>query len=264
MALGAMIFGCSEAKFSGAVPAEAMYGPNNQQLPEEWQQTEDWLNPDDPLGSVPPYLRTRQVVTQDEQSNAELFVPLNVYYEGQFSGSDAQFTFYVARVSPFRDTREKEMIKSVRKNFIQQSLPKFCKCGQKNDMMFLWKHIKGRMGALHTRFEGEWLVSHHVSSSSWMSKGLKTVPQGKHTVFLGADTENPNFLFDSQGNGYLRTATYAPNSNIFGAFFGFPDKKKWEHRDDMRLALSCDVTQCPDGLGDSTSLELLHHPSMVP
>lgn len=257
-------YGCSEAKFSAPADPTLSNGPGGKEIPLEWQGTQDWLNPEDPVNSVPPYLRDRQLVEEDSVTTSQLYVPLKVFYEGQYSGDDAKFTFYVARVSPIKDGREKEIIKSQQKAFISNTLPKFCRCGARNDMMFLWKHIKGRMGALHTRFEGEWLVGHQVSSSSWMSKGLRTVPVGPHTVFLGADTENPNFLFNPDGDGYLRTATYAPNSNIFGAFFGFPDSKKWSHRDDMRLALSCDISKCPEGTGDSTSLELLHHPSMVP
>ncbi len=231
-----------------------------------WGQGQNgWIDPNNPLGSVPPYFQDRPTLdTQDQDTNLNLYVPLNVHYEGEYSGDDAQFTFYVARVAPIRDRREVEIIKSVRKQFISNSIPKFCRCGYRNDLMFLWKHVRGRMGALHTYYEGEWLHAHHVSDKGWLSDGLKGVPQGPHTMFFGADTENPAFIGNSTGEGYLRTETYNPNSNWLGNIFGVPDKKNWGNRDDMRLALSCDISQCPSGMQAGTSIEFLHHPSMVP
>jgi hypothetical protein len=196
---------------------------------------------------------------EEEQSDitSGMMVPLKIYYDGEFSGSDAQFTFYVARVSPMRDRKEVEVIKSVRKQFIEASQPNFCKCGKKNEMYFMWRHVRGRAGALHTRTEGEWMVSHDVSDEKWKSKDLKSVSSGLHTYFLGADTENPNFLFDPTGNGFFRTDSYAPNS-VFG------NARKWGHRDDMRLAISCDVSQCPEDAKAGTELELIRHTSMNP
>jgi hypothetical protein len=215
-------------------------------------------NPDDPFGDI---FKDRELELGQEEGDLDLslYVPMNIYYDGLYSGDDAKFTFYVARQTPTRDRKEVEIIKSVRKRFISATKDKFCKCGKKNEMWFLWRHVAGRTGMLHTRSEGEWIVGHNVNDPKWILKslGLQTVSQGKHTMFLGADTENPDFITNPTGNGYLRTVNYAPNS-IFG------NSKKWSHRDDMRLALSCDISQCPEELRDTTELELTRHQSMNP
>jgi hypothetical protein len=212
--------------------------------------------PDDPFGDIFKQ-RDLELGQEDGELDLSLYVPMKVYYEGKNSGDDAKFTFYVARITPTRDPKEVEIIKSVRKRFISATKDKFCRCGKKNEMYFMWRHVAGRAGALHTRSEGEWLVGHDVGDRKWKTKGLQTVTTGKHTMFLGADTENADWIFNSTGQGFLRTENYAPNS-IFG------NAKKWDHRDDMRLALSCDISQCPQELRDGTELELTRHPSMNP
>jgi hypothetical protein len=185
-------------------------------------------------------------------------VPLITYYDGMVSGDDAQFTFYVARRAPIRDRKEVEIIKSVRKRFISATKDNFCQCGEKNEMHFLWRHISGRSGALHTRSQGEWLVGHNVSEPKWMTSGMSTVPTGKHTMFLGADVENPEFVKNPTGQGFLRTEQFSPNSGDNNNI------KSWSTRDDMRLALSCDINRCPTALRETTELELIRHESMNP
>jgi hypothetical protein len=199
----------------------------------------------------------RGVDENKSEDSTGIFVPLTVSYEGENSGDDAQFTFYVARVAPVQDKQEKEIIKSKRKTFFKNSVPDICKCGSNNEMMFLWRHVRGRAGALHTRTEGEWLVAKDVSTSKWKTKGLKAIPVGPQTIFLGADTENPNFLSDPTGQGYFRTENYAPNS-ILG------NSKKWENRDDMRLSLTCEVDSCPENLRAGTAIDLKRDASMNP
>jgi hypothetical protein len=249
---------CSNGEFRAeggaggpAVSPSASPSPGNSVTGGEGSSSGDFS---DILGSSFP---DRNIESEQEEISKGLLVPLNIYYDGEYSGSDAQFTFYVARTAPIRDRKEVEVIKSVRKQFINASQPNFCRCGKKTEMYFMWRHIRGRAGALHTRTEGEWMVAKDVSDEDWKSKGLKTVPTGPATWFLGADTENPNFLFDPTGNGFFRTDSYAPNS-ILG------NSRKWGHRDDMRLALSCDVSACPEELKAGTELELTRHASMNP
>ena len=108
---------------------------------------------------------------------------------------------------------------------------------------------------MHLRNEGEWIVAHNPSDRGWKTKGLKKVPQGRQTIFLGADTENPDFILNPEGRGYLRTVNYAPNSI-------FSNDHSWDNRDDMKLALSCDIESCPAELRDATEIDLIRDPSM--
>lgn len=224
-----------------------------------------------PMGgpNQPPYPTgpndTTNPSTMNPNVNIENAVaPLKAFYEGNNSGDDAQFTFYLARVKPIRDQREVEIIKSVKQKFVSQLKDQFCKCGETTEVQFMWRHIRGRAGSAHTNFEGEWLISHDVKDKSWKTSELKKVPTGPQTVFLGADTENPTFIGNPDGMGYLRTVNYNPNSNILGKVLGIPDKLLWENRDDMKLALTCEVSQCPESTRATTRLEVLHHPSMDP
>jgi len=199
----------------------------------------------------------RKLGGNDDMRVAGDLVPLNVYYEGKTSKADALFTFHVRRTSPRVDGDTVEAISSVRREFITRSLPNFCTCGQRNEMEFYWIHTYGRGGALHTNHEGEWLVAHEVSHGPWMTADLKQVPTGLHTLFLGADTQNPAFLNRPEGDGYLRSINFAPN-----ALFG--NQKTWANRSTMRLAFSCAVDRCPAETRNNTTLFFAHHPTMVP
>ncbi len=151
-----------------------------------------------------------------------LYVAADVYYNGDNSGDDALFKFFIQRIVPAPEKVMREMIQARGQDKSDQNrLEKVCRCGKKSTLWFFWEHMSGRRGALHSkgydadnRLQGDWIVDHNVSDKRWYKGNLTNAPQGNATLFFGADTENPTAMLgtNSSGQGFLRTWYYHPNS----------------------------------------------------
>lgn len=201
----------------------------------------------------------------DDQS---LFVPAQIFYNGDHSGADALFTFYMQRTTPAPMRTMKEVIQAQgEKVSSTNTVEKFCRCGQSNEFLFYWAHKNGRKGALHSpvynqdpRLMGDWIIGNHVTgdgAKDWYKGNLTGAPQGPASFFFGADTENPTSMMgvNKEGVGFLRTWFYHPNSL---AFFSTKDHV-WHARDDMRIAITCQINQCPAELQQNTSITVRAH-----
>lgn len=185
-------------------------------------------------------------------------VALKVGYDGSNAGDDSQFTYYIQRVSPSKQTKMREIIKSAKSTYRDGQLDQTCVCGQTTKLRLYWHHISDSAwsrGSLHGFSNGEWMVS-KTPPSSWKNKLSDPFPENSYTVFMGADLENPAFIANPIGLGYFRTTTFHPNSPLDA-------RRVWETRDDMRFAYSCDVDACPADKKSSTNLEFEYHPSMA-
>lgn len=205
----------------------------------------------------------RQDVAVDYGSDSQdLYVPAKIVYNGQDAGDDALFKFFIQRISPAPERQMRLMAEA--RGYHEsdaKTLNKVCRCGQKSTFWFFWEHKSLRRGGLHSktydadnRLQGDWILDHSVSLNRWRSRDLKDIPEGKASIFLGADTENPSALLgvNKTGNGYLRTWYYHPNSLS-------TTEHRWDSRDDMRIGMTCEVSKCPADLRAATEIDVLHH-----
>jgi len=202
------------------------------------------------------------------EDDISLYVPATVYYEGKYSGSDAHFTFFLQRLLPAPERQMREIIQARGDNASDtRVIDKACRCGKTTEFNFFWEHkSQQNRGTLTSpvydqdpRLQGDWILAHNGSGSGWSNwykDEVKNATPGNHTMFLGADTENPASSITSAnglGVGYLRTWCYAPNSP-WGT-----KEHRWDSRDDMRIAITCNIDQCPDNTGASTEIKIRQH-----
>jgi hypothetical protein len=210
------------------------------------------------------------VVVDYGSDNPELYVPARIYYNGEDSGHDALFTFYIQRLKPAPENKMREIIQAKgHKVSSENTLERVCRCGKKSQFDFFWRHKHGRSGTLSSAMydrdrtlQGDWIVSDVVSDRDWYEGNLKGAPQGIGSMFFGADTENPTaFLgMNKEGNGFLRTWHFHPNSLPFFA----TKEHRWDSRTDMRIALTCEIDRCPEDQRNDTELFFRQHFSHSP
>ncbi len=191
-----------------------------------------------------------------------VFVPIKYQYVGKNSGDDAVFTINLVPKTPSYHPNATKLlpesgIKTSEGGSAAGEIPGMCLCGGLTEVDFLWKHKTGKAGTLLNLTNAEFLVSNNVGDKDWLD-GFKGFQQNVDYVsFVGADTENPDFISNPEGYGYFRTKDYHPNS-IFG------DSHKWENRDDIRFAFMCKIEECPQDKKAGTKFLISHHLSHDP